>query len=316
MKKFILIPIIIGGALLVTGSVLLGLAIANSSKDEAVTNTYDITDAYNKFNIDISTADLKFEPSNDDSTKVVCIERKKEYHEVKVANETLTITHHEDLQWYERIFSWDLSPRKVTVYLPAKAYGDLNIKSSTGDIIIPSDFSFNKLDAKLSTGDVNIKSNVVTLTKVETSTGKITISDVATNELNLKASTGDITVKNANVTTDATIKVSTGRVNTDNLKADNLSIKASTGNVTLTNTVITKHIEIGTSTGDVKFVDSDAETLKVETDTGDVTGTLLTSKVFYAETDTGRVDVPKSTTGGLCEIKTDTGNIKITIKNA
>lgn len=46
---------------------------------------------------------------------------------------------------------------------------------------------------------------------------------------------------------------------------------------------------------------------------GNVKGTLLTNKVFITHTDTGRVNVPKTVTGGKCEINTDTGNIKIDI---
>ena len=65
----------------------------------------------------------------------------------------------------------------------------------------------------------------------------------------------------------------------------------------------------------VRFEDADAETLDVETDTGSVKGTLLTSKIFDVETDTGSRKYPKgSTTGGLCTIKTDTGDIDISIK--
>ena len=71
---------------------------------------------------------------------------------------------------------------------------------------------------------------------------------------------------------------------------------------------------IDSSTGNVTFEDSDAATIDVKTDTGDVTGTLLTSKVFYVTTDTGKVNVPKSTTGGLCNIETDTGDVRISIK--
>ena len=52
----------------------------------------------------------------------------------------------------------------------------------------------------------------------------------------------------------------------------------------------------------------------VETDTGDVRGTILTSKIFFAKSDTGDEDVPETTTGGICRIKTDTGDIKIRIK--
>ena len=51
----------------------------------------------------------------------------------------------------------------------------------------------------------------------------------------------------------------------------------------------------------------------VETDTGDVTGSLLSDKVFITKSDTGSIDVPKTVTGGKCEITTDTGDIKIEI---
>ena len=65
------------------------------------------------------------------------------------------------------------------------------------------------------------------------------------------------------------------------------------------------------STGDIHFTKCDAAEISVETSTGDVTGSLLSDKVYMTQTSTGRIDVPKTTTGGKCEISTDTGNIKI-----
>ena len=58
----------------------------------------------------------------------------------------------------------------------------------------------------------------------------------------------------------------------------------------------------------------EARTISIKTDTGDVTGTLLSEKEFITDSDTGNIDVPKTTTGGKCEITTDTGDIKIDIK--
>ena len=63
------------------------------------------------------------------------------------------------------------------------------------------------------------------------------------------------------------------------------------------------------------FEGSDAAEIFVQTSTGDVEGSLLSSKVFIANTDTGKVDVPKSITGGRCEITTDTGDIRISVIN-
>ena len=58
----------------------------------------------------------------------------------------------------------------------------------------------------------------------------------------------------------------------------------------------------------------DAAEIFIETDTGDITGTLLTEKVFDAHSDTGRVAVPKTGSGGSCKLNTDTGDIKVTVK--
>ena len=51
----------------------------------------------------------------------------------------------------------------------------------------------------------------------------------------------------------------------------------------------------------------------MKTDTGNVKGNLLTDKVIFATSSTGKVDVPKIMADEKCEIITDTGNIKINI---
>lgn len=89
-----------------------------------------------------------------------------------------------------------------------------------------------------------------------------------------------------------------------------LSIETDTGEVSISGLVF-ERMEIQDGVGDVIFDACDAGEISVTTDTGDVTGTLLTEKVFYTHTDTGSVNVPRTTTGGRCEITTDTGDIEI-----
>ena len=80
------------------------------------------------------------------------------------------------------------------------------------------------------------------------------------------------------------------------------------------NVIAEDKFDIERSTGDVKFEKCDAAELFIETDTGSVKGSLLTEKIFLVETDTGSIEVPKSVSGGRCEIETDTGNVKIGIE--
>ena len=109
-------------------------------------------------------------------------------------------------------------------------------------------------------------------------------------------------------------RVSTGRVKLVGLACGNLSTDGSTGDVTLKDTVASGAFRIERSTGDVKFDNADAGEINVKTSTGDVTGTLRSEKIFFAESDTGKISVPKSITGGKCEITTETGDIDIEIK--
>ena len=66
-------------------------------------------------------------------------------------------------------------------------------------------------------------------------------------------------------------------------------------------------------TGAIRLDRCDAGSLDLESDTGSITGTLLSDKVFVTKSDTGKIIVPETTTGGICKIETDTGRIEITI---
>ncbi len=315
MKKVILIPIIIGSVLLVTGSVLFGVAIANSAKTaKRETKEYVASEAFTNLDLNLSISDLEFKVSEDDSKKLVYDETEVDKYEIGISDNTLKVKFIDERKWYERAFNWNFKPLKMTVYLPAGNYDDLTIKISTGDTKIPSNFSFNNLNYKASTGDLILESNITEYAKVESSTGNNVVKGISPKKMDLEADTGNISLENVHVTNALNIKVDTGKVNLLEVTAENLNVKSDTGKVTLTNTVIEKHIEIITSTGDVRLNDSDAETLYIKTSTGDVSGTLLTSKIFTGTSSTGKRDLPPTTEGGLCEIKTSTGDVNIKIK--
>lgn len=92
-------------------------------------------------------------------------------------------------------------------------------------------------------------------------------------------------------------------------------IENDTGNIDL-HDVVAGTLSIITDTGDVNFDGCDADTINVETEIGDVKGTLLSDKKFQVKTETGKIDVPKETEGGLCVIETEMGDVKITVNNS
>ena len=314
MKKILVVCIIIGVILLAAGGVVLGLAIKNHQTVEPTeTHTYTLEGDITNINVDVSIAKVKFVASEEGKKEVVCVDSEKRYHTAAVENGTLNIKYVDASKWYEGVFSFN-SELSVTIYIPAGEYDTLRCEASTGSIEIPADFTFNSANIEVSTGAVLINSNIKGALNVTASTGAVYVKDLSAKSLNAKASTGAVRIENVTVEDGAVVETSTGKSEMSNLTAKSLNVNASTGNVTLSNTVIAEAIVIETSTGNVRFNDSDGASIKVTTDTGDVEGTVLTSKIFYAKSDTGRIDVPIGTSGGVFEIKTDTGDISLRIK--
>lgn len=132
-------------------------------------------------------------------------------------------------------------------------------------------------------------------------------------KISIKDSTGNVLVESISVNS-IYVEVSTGNVSFVDIACKEISSKGSTGNVFLKKAIAKEKISIERSTGDVKFEESDARDIFVKTDTGNVKGMLLSDKVYIVETKTGSIDVPKTTSGGVCEITTSTGDIKIRVK--
>ena len=280
------------------------------------TNTYEISEVFNGISVDTDTADITFVLSDDGLCRVECHEKETAKHSVTVKDGTLTIDLVNEKSVYDFIgyIGLNFGSPKITVYLPKTEYTNLFIKGDTGDIEIPDDFIFQDIDISLCTGVVDLCASASGMMKIKTSTGGICAKNISVGSLNLTVSTGKVTVSDVSCKGDITVSVSTGKTYLTNAVCKSVISKGNTGDIYLKNVIATEKFSIERSTGDVKFDGSDAKEIFVRTDTGDVTGSLLTDKVFITQTDTGKVNVPKTADGGKCEIITDTGDIKITIR--
>ena len=309
--------LLIAGVLICAVSLAtLGFDFKKLSTVEYTTNTYELTEEFSNIAIDTDTADIVFKRSEDGTCKVVCHEDEKDPHRVRVDGDTLRIDKEKKGIWQFMFFNfgfWADTP-SVTVYLPVTEFKALSVDASTGDVEIPADFCFETVQVKVSTGDVSCKAWGANDATIRTSTGSIQFAGVKGVDISLTTSTGGIHVSDVQCRRLET-KVSTGRTTLEDITCESLVSEGDTGSISLTRVIVSGEMNIERDTGDVKFDRCDAETIVVETDTGDVTGTLLTEKVFITKTDTGSVDVPKSVTGGRCEISTDTGDIRIEISD-
>ncbi len=305
--------ILLGCILFVGAMTVLKWDFTKLSTNKYETNKYEITENYKNISIVTNTADIRFVPSENASGSVVCYEQNNLKHSVTVKDGTLGIEVVDTRKWYEFI-GFSFGKPKITVYLPQGEYGVLSIKSSTGDIEIPKEFMFEGMDISASTGDVGSFASASGRIQIKTSTGNIRVENASAGALLLSVSTGRVTVSDVTSEGDVTVGVSTGKTYLTDIACRSVISSGDTGDISLKNVIATDTFSIERDTGRVKLEGCDAAEIFIETDTGDVSGTLLSEKMFITETDTGRVDVPKSVTGGRCEITTDTGDIRIRVE--
>lgn len=332
MSRAVKVILIVSATLVVLWALLLAVRLAAGGwrflgYEE---NTHEVNGAFEGISLKTITADVILLPAEDGVCRVVCREQEKVGHRVTVENGTLTIAAADERKWYDYITLFSVGKTQIKVYLPSADYASLVLEGDTGDVEIPKDFAFESIDISLSTGDVTncataesvrIKTSTGDVSSeasaqrlfVRTSTGDISVQNAAMGALDLSVSTGRVTVSSVACTGSVSISVSTGKTHVTDVTCQSLVTTGDTGDITLENVIASETFSIKRSTGDVRFEACDAAELFVETDTGSVKGTLLTEKIFFAQTDTGKVNVPKSVSGGRCEIVTSTGSISMAI---
>lgn len=286
--------------------------LSRLSTDRFETNTYEISEAFRSIELNTDTADIYFAVSDDDLCRVVCREEENRKHSAHVQDGTLTIGVADNGKWYEQIGFGFRSP-EVTVYLPETEYASLVIREDTGDIVLPKDFTFGSVHLSLSTGRVDSRASSAGRMCIAADTGDIHLQNLSAGELALTVSTGGVDVQSVSCMGDIGICVDTGDADLSDVFCGSLHSDGSTGSITLKNVLTEGMLSVQRSTGDVRLEGCDAGELEIRTDTGRVSGSLLSPKVFIAHSDTGRVDVPETVSGGKCRLTTSTGDIQIEI---
>lgn len=251
-----------------------GFDLSKFNTAEIVTSTYSIEENFKNIAIEEPVYDIEFVLSQDGSCKVVCTAEDNISHTAEVKNGTLVIRGEDHSRWFDHIGVY-MSEMKVVVYLPEKEYESLSVKGKSSDIKVPADFSFSGAEIKNTSGEVDFQASVK-------------------NDLNITTSGGDIDL--------------------EGIECKNITVNSTSGEVDLVDVIASETIVIESSSGDVTLRGSDAKSLRIKTSSGEVSGTLLTDKVFTADTGSGEIDVPGSAKGGKCEVKTSSGDIKMSVR--
>lgn len=300
MKKATRIWLLAATILAIVGAVIFLVALATVDFDlsrfstgKLETNTYEFDEDFENVFVNEQTATITFVPADDGVCKVECVEEEKLKHSVKIQEGTLMINVIDSRKWYDYI-GINFKTPAITVKLPKDVYTSLSVATVTGDIEISDRYSFDSVAISGTTSNISCYASVSKSIDLHTTTGDITIGSTETESVKLTATTGNITIRD--------------------VSCNNLTAKGTTAEINLNHVIAKESLLIESTTGNVKFARSDAGNITVKTSTGYVKGTLLSEKIFVTDTATGKVRVPKTTSGGKCEITTSTGDIEIELE--
>ncbi|MBR6646543.1 MAG: DUF4097 family beta strand repeat protein [Clostridia bacterium] len=227
-----------------------GWDFSTLSTEDFETNTYNVSEKFDKISIDVSITDINFVLVEDESCSVVCKETEKLSHSVSVKDDTLVIRMIDKRKWYDNI-GINIGSYEMTVYLNENEYKSMKIETNTGDVKIKSLTAYDDIDVKTDTGDINL-------------------TDISCTNLETKTDTGDITLKRVIAEGEFDIKSDTGDVQFSDSDAEELYAETDTGDVTGT-LCSEKIFQTHSDTGDIHVPDSlTGGRCKITTDTGDI----------------------------------------------
>ena len=315
MKKSKKAALIVSAVLIVLGGVLYAGAAAFTGFDFTVFETssltrkeYEVNESFNDISIDAKDCSVQLRYSDDGKCRIVCGENENITHTVEVKDNTLNITRNDSRKWYMMI-GVSLKQYDITVYLPEKMYGALLFESGSGDISVPEDFGFSSADILTGSGSVDISAGFDGGFSVKTSSGDIKIKNLSADVIDINTVSGEIDISEVTAAQAINIKSSSGDTELSEANAKDISVQSSSGEIKFYGVKAGGEIRAESRSGDVSLDKSDADSLYIKTNSGDVSGSLLTPKIYNAETGSGNVKLPRSEEGGTCDIVTGSGDI-------
>ncbi|MGN1004020.1 MAG: DUF4097 family beta strand repeat-containing protein [Oscillospiraceae bacterium] len=306
-----------GAAISLGALAVIGFDVSRLNTMKFENNTYQVEESFSHIRIEGAECDVRLLPSRNGACTVVCSEGKNISHTVTVDGDTLKITRTDSRKWYERMGIYWGDEMSVTIYLPERVYGDLFIRSVSGDITVPVGFTFTQSEIVNTSGEIAYAAGTESSLTLKTTSGDLTVRDLTAGALEIRSTSGEVTIHSAVVSGDVVVETVSGEIELEGVNAQAMSIQSTSGDVELADTVAAGHIEIKTVSGEIELERSDAETLRIKSTSGDVSGSLLTEKRFTTHTTSGSVNVPNiaSPAAGTCEITTTSGNIRLNYVN-
>lgn len=312
--------------LIVIGCVTFVIALAAAGWDIGkigVNNTdmekhvYTPGEEFTEISVALSSEDLKFALAEDGVCRVETYTHKKAVPTVEIVGGKLQVSVADNRSWNEHVvfFSCGNVGASVTVYLPQKAYDSMQVTIGSGNTEIASCGRFGRITVGGASGNILCRDAEAETLTLGTASGNIEVRNLSFSAAELSTASGNILFKSSAVTdAHVTAHTASGRIQLKDMACGGLNLETASGEVALEGVTASGAAHITTTSGAVRFRSSDAASIKVKTTSGDVSGTLLSDKIFATHTQSGWVDTPASASGGLCEIETISGSVRISVQ--
>ena len=293
----------------VTGAAFLlaavgGLMLAAAAESAAMKNgnglfyeikTVPVTEAFSDIQVEDTECSVRILRAADGNCKVVCPEKQDGslFHTVTVSDGMLRIRRRGKRKWYQYI-GVSLGSPEVEIYLPEREYGALTLCSTAGSIQVDEGFLFESASLESVSSSIRMCSDVKGLLTAESTSGSVTIENAAPETLSAGSISGGIALSH--------------------IRSGEVSVRSTSGRMELTDVIAAAGLYAESVSGSVALDGCDGSTIRIETTSGSVKGTLLSDKLFAADSTSGKVEVPRSAAGGECEITTVSGSIAIEIR--
>ncbi|MCR5432324.1 MAG: DUF4097 domain-containing protein [Lachnospiraceae bacterium] len=347
MKKQYKVAILAGVFCMVVGLLIAGGAFASSClgneegkgisiDDFSNVNYVDVTaepvGTYENVTVNTSAEDVRLYLT-DGKTRVDAHIDENRILTADISNDNLEIKITENSKIRLSLIGYENS--YINVYLnKADFKGSLTVKTSSGNIEIPKDFTFKGMTLGSSSGDIVSQCTANGIVTGVASSGKVEISNADAIEIFVDTTSGNIRLENCKSSKGVTIGSSSGDQIIRNLTAEAFSSESSSGDLKLADSNIKGLLERSVSSGESEFKDSvsdslfvkstsgdvefekfDAHNINIETSSGEVEGTLLSGKIFDVDTTSGDVQTPHDEGTDKCTVNTTSGDVEIKIKD-
>ena len=182
----------------------------------------------------------------------------------------------------------------VTILLPEKEYKALRAESQSGDVAVTNALDFASASVICQSGDIRFAADVSDTLVLKTQSGEIEMNSRSCGKACIESQSGDAEVKNTAL-------------------SGSLSVTTQSGEIDMENVTSQSSMTLRTQSGEIDMERCDAASLDIESQSGEVEATLLTGKTFDVESGSGEIDIPRTDEGGVCRIKTSSGDIRVRI---